>query len=211
MPRARVGALAWLQHWGRARGAGPTTRGYARMRVTGAPAPATATMGLEHHHGDGELPCVLWEALGAAEGVCERGGTFGCRESIFKISHTKLELFFHFPDTRSDVAREPLQRARVVYEGGGKRAGRAAGARGCSASHRRPPNWPPALWRSPPKPRACGSGSPPSYRPVAQGPTQPQASWAGCRPGEDVRPWLGTSPGVATLRLLPNSDRAALA
>jgi hypothetical protein len=54
------------------------------------------------------------------------GGRLGSRESIFKISHTKVREKVQNPDLRSDLARAHLQMARWVYEGGrAERAGRA--------------------------------------------------------------------------------------
>jgi len=131
-----------------------------------------------------------WEA---DEGVCEREGTFGIRESIFKISHSKSKILAHFPDTGSDVARGPLQMARVVYEGGRQRVGRmragrrAGGARGCR------------LPAAPVPPLRPAPQAPPSR----SGPAPPAAAQqlGSRRPGEDVRACLGASPGVAIAAL----------
>jgi hypothetical protein len=98
--------------------------------------------------------------------VCGRGGTFGCRESIFKISHTKSELCADFPDARSDVARARLQMARVVYEGGRHRAGRE-GSRAASRQGSR-------VWRlrvAPAPPLPAGAQKPPPPRGLG---------WGGC-------------------------------
>lgn len=179
------------------------------MRATGAPGPGGGDDEPEASPWGGGVPCVLCEALGGtAEGWCDRGGTFGFRESIFKISHTKSELFFHFPDTRSDVAREPLQRARVVYEGGGQRASRAVEARGCGASHRRLP-----------LPGIRPSGSPPEatglwrwVHPQATGPLAWEPAWGGCpgKPGHlSRRSYRCAFHPIQTAPLLRSSLRSA--
>jgi hypothetical protein len=111
------GRLGWLEREQRRR-----TRGYAAVRRRGATGAGGGAGGGDGHGaspwGAGGCPVCPLRPWGAGEGGCDRGDTFGFRESIFKISHTKWELFAHFPDTRSDVARAPLQMARVVYEGG---------------------------------------------------------------------------------------------
>jgi hypothetical protein len=178
----RAGSCSWLAPslscpfslggWtgrGRRVGGWPVRLGRALVRGTqGSPggrrwaAAAAAAMGLRPRRRDAGAAAqrALQGPGGAGEGVCGRRGTFGCRESIFKISHTKCEPFAHFPDARSDVARARLQMARVVYEGGRHRAGRE-GSRAASRQGSR-------VWRlrvAPAPPLPAGAQKPP--RPAA--------------------------------------------
>ena len=106
----------------------------------------------------------------------DRGEMFGFRESIFKISHTNFELLTGFPDIGPDVAREPLQLGRWVYEGGRQRAGRAEGTGGWQWGYR-----PCRRRRRPPPGR---SGAPPPESPAAagapRGPLPSLPAWGGC-------------------------------
>jgi hypothetical protein len=106
--------------------------------------------------------------------VRDRGETFGIRESIFKISHTNFELLAGFPDIGPDVAREPLQLGRRVYEGGRQRAGRAEGTGGwqwgyrpCRRRRRPPPGRSGAS--DPEPPAAAGAPRGPAAQPAGLG------------------------------------------
>lgn len=197
MARPYGARLGWLEREQRQR-----TRGYAAVHRRGATGAAGAAGDGDGHGaspwGARGCPVCPLRPWGAGEGGCDRGGTFGSRESIFKISHTKWELFAHFPDTRSDVARAPLQMARVVYEGGRaessqgrQQGGQQAGDQGAAppagagpaAAGEASPAAAPGL-SAPPLhlslPPASGGGAPSANR--APGPDPLES-----RPGEDVR------------------------
>jgi hypothetical protein len=131
------------------------------------------------------------------------GGRVGSRESIFKISHTKVREKVQNPDLRSDLARAHLQMARWVYEGGrAERAGRAAGrvaAKGGVSCGRSPPSrpWPAPRSRSP-----APSGTPPTYTRAPNGGPAGLTSPPGLPWGAE-EPWppLGRGLGGGAIEL----------
>lgn len=170
--RCPRGAAA-VEGWGLARGPwtaeGREAGAVGRSRL-GQGGYALCNGGQRPHAGEGGGGEVSWATQGAPRPPapngaiwqsprwgCGRVVAFAVRESIFKISHTKLEISAGFYDPRLGVGRGSLHLARWVYEGEGSegRVGEARGAAQWSGLAVGTPEG--AARRSPPTAAAAGA------------------------------------------------------